>query len=130
MARPIPPPVGPCVRSELKSISPERWLSLGTRRLKARRMSTPNLAVWLPRLFVKLETNWYCDSSCFSGQLQRPNLSPRPVPKLMLMGVLSVPTLLMNPPGRPDEKASLFIPGMPASAAGVVPKSLGNTSTW
>ena len=24
----------------------------------------------------------------------------------------------------------MFMPGMPASSAGVVPKSLGNTSTW
>src|SRR5262249_20391618 len=85
-----------------------------------------------PMLFVKFVTNWYWLSSCFSGQLQRPVRSPRAVPKLMLIGVLPLPTLLMKPPGRPVVKGSpgTFIPGIPASSAGVFPKSLGNTSTW
>ena len=117
--------MGPWVRSALKSISPARWLSLGTRRLKAWRMSNPTFAVWLPRLLVKLETTWYCDSSCLSGQLQRPVRSPRAVPNSM-----SAAPPLMKPPGRPEEKGSRFMPGIPKSAAGVVPKSLGKTSTW
>jgi hypothetical protein len=91
--------------------------------LKARRTSAPNFTVWLPITFVRFATTWYCFSCSESGQLQRP--ASRPEPNL----ICAVPPF-SSKKGSPELKvSSRFRPGMPAAAAGDVPKSFGSTST-
>ena len=74
-----------------------------------------------------LPTSCNCFSFWSSGQLHR--LTPRPEPNSKVPGaVVSSPST--NPAGRPEVKvSSRFKPGIPASAAGVVPKSNGSTFT-
>ena len=84
----------------------------------------PNFTVWLPTSLVRLATTCACFSCCDSGQLQRPASRPDP------NRIWAVPPLSsMN--GRPEVKSSpaMFKPGMPASVAGVSPKSFGSTFT-
>ena len=90
-------------------------------------MSTPNLKLWLPQIFVTLPTTCHCFSSCSSGQLQR--FTPRLDPAVNAPGCVD-PKPPMNSAGSPEVNVvSLFRFGMPASLAGVVPKSNGSTFT-
>src|SRR5688572_17411020 len=83
--------------------------------------------LWLPCCFVRLPTNCSCFSFWSSGQLQR--FTPRPDPNSKAPGSVE-PSPPTNPAGRPDVKvSSRFNPKIPASLAGVVPKSNGNTLT-
>ena len=87
----------------------------------------PNLKLWLLQSFVRLPTACHCFSSWSSGQLHR--FTPRPDPASNALGD-ELPSPLMNNAGSPDVNVvSMFSPGMPASAAGVVPKSNGSTLT-
>ncbi len=86
-------------------------------------MSMPNLTVWFPATRVRFDTTWNCFSCSASGQLQRP--ASRPEPNRICD---ALPLSSKN--GRPEVKGSPVLrPGMPAVVAGVVPKSLGSTST-
>ena len=88
-------------------------------------MSTPNFEVWLPHSFVTLPTICHCFSFSLSGQLQRLALSLRLQPQSMSAWFPRIPKY-----GSPLVKfVSLLRFGIPASAAGVVPKSNGSTST-
>ena len=66
------------VTTGLKVKLPFRVSSLGARRFWARRMSVPNLMVWLPLILVHVLTNCSTHSRCWSGQLHWPTASPNP----------------------------------------------------